>query len=237
MAINPSPAGLINLTQPGQALNTLSGTITALSGNNLVEVTRDQQDLMFTYSAVTVVGDEYPQLTWPYAQSISGFGKGGLLVDLFYNVTRTIENLPVPVGGGVELRIPHELSAGSYTSTTGMGTGGVVVTTQPGIKQRVTKTTDEEHSISRNFGKVLISPDPTADNVELSDQEQILKWLMYRLIPQLVAMGGTDQTLGIGTSSEIASYRFDAFYSPTNNIYGKTPVPDCPEVMLQLMKL
>jgi len=237
MAINPSPAGLINLTQPGQALNTLSGTITALSGGNLAEVTRDYQDLMFTYSAVTVIGDEYPQLTWPYAQSISGFGRGCLLVDLFYNVTRTIENLPVPVGGGVEIRIPHELSAGSYTSTTGMGTGGVVTTSQPGIKQRLTMATDTEYNISRSFGKVLISPDPTYNNTELRDQEHILKWLMYRLIPQVITMGGTNQSLGIGTSSEVASYRFDAFYSPTNNIYGKIPVPDCPEFKLQLMKI
>jgi len=237
MAINPLPSGLINPTQPGSALFSLSGTVNAASGGNLAEVTRDYQDLMCTYSAVTVVGDEFPQLTWPYNQSISGYGRGGLLVDLYYNVTRTIENLPIPIGGGVELRVPHELSAGSYTSTTGMGTGGVITTVQPGIKQRITNPRDEEHSISRNFGQVLITPDPTANNVELREQEHILKWFMYRLIPQIIVMGGTKQDLGIGTISEIASYRFDAFYSPTNNIYGKIPVPDCGEFKLQLMKV
>jgi hypothetical protein len=230
MALNPIPS---TSTTSGKHAS-LSNTVSTASGGNLAEVTRFTQDLTCEYSSVTVVDDAWPQLVTDYTGGVKT-GTSAYKLNLNYNISQTRENIPIPLNGGVEVRIPLELSAGSYDSTTGLGTGGIVTTQQQGVKQRLTMAGDEFFNISRFFNNIILIPDPSFNNSDLQSQEAIATWFKYRVIPQLISNGGNIESLGMGAINDISNYGFKAYWSPTNNIWHREAVPQCPQFKFQLM--
>jgi len=213
----------------------LSNTISTTSAGEEFNLYRHYQEYTCRYRRI-----EIPDGSWPVTKEricIDLAITGAFLLDLQYTTNKTIESLPLPVGSNPASRIPHDVSCGSYTSTTGLGSSGIIVTTQPGIKTRLAKDSDQEISIGRMFPNIVLYPDPTFSDSALLDDPQILKWFAFRLLPQLIKMGGQEQELGLGVVNEIANYSFQADYSPGNlgSAY-RTPLPANTFFKLELMK-